>query len=102
MYTLGYFLLLAILLGAVMSVLNSVLDTIHLSDTVRKLPVIGTNLSLMMAILMVWALDARLLEEWGWSTDHRWMSYAATGAIVFGMIPVKDAVINAINKGLRA
>jgi hypothetical protein len=30
------------------------------------------------------------------------MTYAANGAIILGMIPVKDAVINMVNKGLRA
>jgi len=31
-----------------------------------------------------------------------WMNIVAGGAIIYGMIPVKDAVINMVNKGLRA
>ncbi len=102
MYVIGTFLLLAILLGAVMSVLDSVLDTLKVRNIVRGLPLIGANLTIIVSVLMVWLLKSSVLENWGWSTDKEWLSYVVNGAIVCGMVPVKDAVVNAINKGLRA
>jgi hypothetical protein len=33
--------------------------------------------------------------------DQDWQTYCANGAIVMGMIPVKDAVISMVNKGFR-
>jgi hypothetical protein len=36
------------------------------------------------------------------SFSDDWMTYTANGAIVMGMIPVKDAVISMVGKGLRA
>lgn len=102
MYVIGIFLLLAILLGAVMTVLDSVLDTLKLRQVVRGLPLIGANLTIIVSVLIVWLLDARVLEGWGWSTDKDWLTYMVNGVIVCGMIPVKDAVVSAINKGLRA
>jgi hypothetical protein len=30
------------------------------------------------------------------------MTYCANGAIILGMIPLKDAVISMVNRGLRA
>jgi hypothetical protein len=104
MYVIGLFLVMAILLEAVMGVINSVLDTLKLGDIVRKLPVIGTHLTLLIAILMVWLLGdwGQVLGGWGWVHDDEWINYVANGAIICGMIPLKDAVFNAINKGLRA
>jgi hypothetical protein len=36
------------------------------------------------------------LDGWG-----GWMSYVGSGAIVYGMVPMKDAVISMISKGFR-
>lgn len=107
MYTLAMFIVMAILLEAVMKVLHSILGTIGLGDTVGKIPVIGANLTLGISILMIWVLGdhAHLLDVWGgesWSNADEWVHIVANGAIVAGMIPLKDAVFNAINKGLRA
>ena len=104
MYVIGLFLVMAILLEAVMKVLHSVLDTLKLGDTVRKLPIVGANLTLLIAILMVWLMGdwGHVLSGWGWHHDDEWINVVANGAIICGMIPLKDAVFNAINKGLRA
>lgn len=104
MYVIGLFLVMAILLEAVMGVIHSVLDTLKLGDIVRKLPVIGTHLTLLIAVLMVWLFGdwGLVLGGWGWVHDDQWINYVANGAIICGMIPLKDAVFNAINKGLRA
>ena len=102
MYTLGALLLLAVLLGAVTAVIDSVLGVLKVSDTIRKLPVIGTHWGLGISILMIWLLDITPAAGWGLMLKDDWMNIVAGGAIVYGMIPVKDAVINMVNKGLRA
>ena len=108
MYTLGALLLLSLLLGAVISVIESVLTLIGIHATIGKLPIIGAHLSLIIAIGMVWLLKIDLISSWfpkdstfaaNWDD---WMTYVANGAIILGMIPLKDAVVNMVNKGLRA
>ena len=102
MYTLGYLLLAAALLGAVTTVVDSVLGTIQLSGIIRKIPIIGSNWNLIVAIAMVWVLDMNPISGWGLSFSDDWMTYCANGAIILGMIPLKDAVISMVNRGLRA
>lgn len=104
MYTVALFIVMAILLEAVMTVLRSILDTIKVGGTVAKLPIIGANLTLIIAILMVWVMGnyGHLLTGWGWKHEDDWVNIVANGAIIAGMIPLKDAVFSAINKGLRA
>ena len=102
MYTLGALLLLSLLLGAVISVIESVLTLIGIRATIGKLPIIGAHLSLIIAIGMVWLCDITTISGWGISFSDDWMTYVANGAIILGMIPLKDAVVNMVNKGLRA
>jgi len=102
MYTLGALLLSALLLGAVVSVIESVLHLVGAHSVISKLPIIGAHLSLIIAIGMVWWLKMNPIAGWGVTFSDDWMTYAANGAIILGMIPVKDAVINMVNKGLRA
>jgi hypothetical protein len=109
MYTLGYLLIAALLLGAVTTVVDSVLGTIQLSGIIKKIPIVGSNWGLIVAIAMCWVLKMTPADGWlprgtdgavSVFTDD-WMKYCANGAIVFGMIPVKDAVISMVNKGFR-
>ena len=104
MYIVALFIVMAILLEAVMTVLNSILTTIGLGETIKKLPVIGANLTLIVSILMVWLFGdwGHVLAGWGWEHDDTWINVVANGAIIAGMIPLKDAVFGAIQKGLRA
>lgn len=104
MYVVALFIVMAILLEAVMKVLHSILGTVGLEGTVNKIPVVGANLTLGVSILMVWLMGntGLLLSGWGWQHPDMWINYVANGAIIAGMIPLKDAVFNAIHKGLRA
>lgn len=103
MYVLGALLLLAVLLGAVTHVIDSVLRTAGLSASIGKIPIIGANWGLVVSILMMWLLDVNVVGGWvptyDWDT---WLIVVVNGAVVFGMIPVKDAVISMVNRGLRA
>ena len=102
MYIVALFIVMAILLEAVMTVLHSILGTIGLGDTIKKIPVIGANLTLIISILIVWLLEANVLGGWGVGWEQDWKNYVVNGAIIAGMIPLKDAVFGAIQKGLRA
>ena len=106
MYTLGAFLLLAALLGAVTAVIDSVLTTVNAKSAIDKIPVIGAHWGLGISILMMWlyhSSDGVMPSiRWGIGTTTDWINIVANGAIIAGMIPLKDAVFSAIGKGLRA
>ena len=102
MYTLGALLLAAVLLGAVTTVVDSVLGTIGLSAIIKKIPIIGSNWNLLVAIGMMAVIDINLISAWGLGMTYKWMVYVANGAIVYGMVPLKDAVVSMVGKGLRA
>jgi len=102
MYTLGALLLLALLLGTVVAVIESVLGLVGVQATIAKLPIIGAHWALIVSIAMVWLLELNPIAGWGITFSDDWMTYAANGAIVLGMIPLKDAVVGMVNKGLRA
>lgn len=104
MYVLGALLLLAVLLGVATAVVNSVFSTLGLSATIGKIPIIGANWGLVISILMMWLLDINVIGGWipGTGSWDSWLVIVANGAVVFGMVPVKDAVISMVNRGLRA
>ena len=102
MYTLGALLLYSVLLGAVISVFESILGLAGIHDTIKKLPLIGAHLHLILAILMVWVLDVNPISGWRIDLTDDWMVWVANGAVILGMIPLKDAVVSMVNKGLRA
>ena len=104
MYVLGALLLLALLLGAVIHVVDSVFRTVGLSATIAKIPVIAANWGLTISILMMWLLDIDVIGGWipGTGTWDDWIVIVANGAVVFGMVQVKDAIISMLNRGLRA
>jgi len=106
MYTLGAFLLLAALLGAVTAVVESVLGLLKVDAVIKKIPVVGAHWGLAVAILMVWLLGERGMGYpaggWGVTMDDTWLNIVANGAMVYAAVPLKDAVISMVNKGLRA
>jgi hypothetical protein len=102
MYTLGAFVLLAIVLGIVVDVVNLVLSTLKLDEMVAKIPVVGAQLTVGVSILMVWLLDISLIENYAGAMRDTWIQIVIDGVLIAGMIPVKDAVVAAIGKGLRA
>ncbi|MCX6531557.1 MAG: hypothetical protein NTY54_04450 [Actinobacteria bacterium] len=97
----GELVLLAILLGAVTTVVDSVLGVIGVGAMIKKLPIIGANWTLIVSIAMMWLLNLDVVGGWGIALSDSWMVYVANGAIVMGMVPVKDAVVSMISKGFR-
>lgn len=104
MYTIALIIALTILLEAVMTVLNSVLKTVGVGDAIAKLPIIGSNLTLIIAIVGAALLGdwGMVLAGWGWAHDTEWVNWVANGAVVAGAVPLKDAIFAAVGKGLRA
>ena len=81
---------------------DSVLETVKLKTVVHKIPVIGAHLGLGLSLLMVWGLELEPLGGWGLGHTEHWHHIVLNGAVVWGAIPLKDAVVNMVNKGLRA
>lgn len=107
MYTLGAILLLAAVVGAVTAVVDSVLGLVKVKDTIHKLPVIGAHWGLLVAIGTMWVLESAghvgyPAGGWGIAASEEWINVVVNGAILYAAIPLKDAVINMVNKGLRA
>ena len=100
MYTLGSFILLAILLGAIMPVFNTVTRTLKLDTILSRVPIIGSHVTLGVSILLVWALNLQLVTAWTGSMRDTWMTICVDGCIVYGMVPVKDAIVSFISRGL--
>jgi hypothetical protein len=101
--SLGALVLLSMLLGAVITVVDSVLSTIQVSGIIKKLPIIGTNWNLIVAIAMMAVIDIDVVGGWGVGSDSwdQWMVIVANGAIIYSIIPLKDAIISMVNKGFR-
>lgn len=100
----GGLVLLAIILGSVITVIDSVLGTVGLKAMISRLPIIGSNWGLLVSIGMMAILDpdGKMMGYWGLTMDDKWMIYVVGGAVVYGMIPVKDAVVSMIGRGFRA
>ena len=97
----GELVLLAILLGAVTTVVDSVLGVVGVGAMIKKLPIIGANWTLIVSIAMMAVIDLDVVGGWGIALSDNWMVWLANGAIVMGMVPVKDAVVSMISKGFR-
>ena len=96
-------MLLAVLLGAVIAVIDSVFGLLKIKDVIGKIPVIGEHWGLVVSILMIWLIN--VFPAAGWNVFHseeRWINIVMNGAIVYGAIPLKNAVVSLVEKGLRA
>ncbi|MEY3805196.1 MAG: hypothetical protein RIR69_8 [Actinomycetota bacterium] len=100
MYTLGSLILLAILLGAVMPVFHSLTSTLRIDGILNRIPVIGAHVTLGVSILLVWALDLSIVSTMTGDMRESWMTICVDGCIVYGMVPVKDAIVSFISRGL--
>lgn len=100
MYTLGSLILLSILLGAVMPVFNSVTRTLKIDRIISRIPILGAHVTLAVSIALVWALDLSIVSHMTGTMRESWMTIAVDGCIVYGMVPVKDAIVSFISRGL--
>lgn len=102
MYVLGAILLLAALLGAVIAVIDSILGLVKVKDLIGKIPVIGDHWGLVVSVLMIWLINVFPAAGWNVWHEERWINIVMNGAIVYAAIPLKDAVVDLVKKGLRA
>ena len=99
MYTLGSLILLSILLGAVMPVFHSLTRTLKIDSIISRIPILSDHVTLAVSIGLVWALNLSIVTTMTGSMRESWMTICVDGCIVYGMIPVKDAIVSFISKG---
>ena len=109
MSTILTLIVMAIIFQGVVAVLDSILDTVGVNSMLKGLPVIGSNLTLIWAYLFVLISDVvgtvgdggfgfgvsiEVLGLGDIGTD------IGTALAIVGFIPIKDAAISALGKGL--
>ena len=103
MSTILTLIVLGMVFQGVMAVVNSVLDTVGVNSMLSSIPVVGSNLNLIWAYLFVAISD---LGGWGYaaSTDILGMGDFGTdlgsAIAICAFIPVKDAALSALSKGV--
>ncbi len=98
MYIVASLIVLAMALGAVSSVLDTVIDTLGLG-AIRSIPVLGGHLDVAISIGMIWLLDISVVERFTGGMRSDWMGVVVNGAVIVACIPLKDKVLEAVGKG---
>ena len=102
MSTILTLIILAMVFQGVMTVINSILDTVGVGSMLSGLPVVGSNLNLIWAYLFVEISSLDVMGDYGVEVlglDSFGSNLGAAIAIL-AFIPVKDAAISALGKGL--
>ena len=103
MSTILTLIILGMVFQGVMAVVNSILDTVGVNSMLSSIPVVGSNLNLIWAYLFVAISD---LGGWGYaaSTDILGMGDfgvdLGSAIAICAFIPVKDAALSALSKGV--
>ena len=96
-------IILAMVFQGVLAVLNSILDTVGVGSMLSGLPVVGSNLNLIWAYLFVMITGIDVLS-FGASTEILGLgdfgSDVGTALAICAFIPVKDAALSALGKGV--
>jgi len=107
MSTILTIIIMGMLLQGVMAVIDSVLDTVNVNSMLKSIPVVGSNLNLIWAYLFVVISnvnDAGGVFWYGASTEilqmGRFGADVATAIAVLAFIPIRDAAISALGKGI--
>ena len=103
MSTILTLIVLAMIFQGVLAVLNSILDTVGVGSMLSGLPVVGSNLNLIWAYLFVVVSEVGGFG-YGASTEILGMgdfgSDIGTALAICAFIPVKDAAVSALGRGL--
>tara|TARA_B100000470_G_scaffold206703_1_gene182252 strand:- start:363 stop:686 length:324 start_codon:yes stop_codon:yes gene_type:complete len=103
MATILTLIVLGMIFQGVLAVLNSILDTVGVSGILGSVPVLGSNLNLIWAYLFVvisevggfgYGASTEILGMGEFGTD------VGTALAITAFIPVKDAALSALGKGL--
>tara|TARA_B100000131_G_scaffold246291_1_gene239203 strand:+ start:233 stop:565 length:333 start_codon:yes stop_codon:yes gene_type:complete len=101
-------IIMGMLLQGVVALLDSILDLAGVGGMLKGLPLIGSNLSLVWAYLFVLATDVNGSEatqlDFGASAEilslGRFGMDVATALIILAFVPIRDAAISALGKGV--
>ena len=98
---------MGMLLQGVMAVIDSVLDTVNVNSMLKSIPVVGSNLNLIWAYLFVMISNVNSdggVFSYGASTEilqlDRFGLDVATAIAILAFIPIRDAAISALGKGI--
>tara|TARA_B100000953_G_scaffold292510_1_gene279811 strand:- start:337 stop:666 length:330 start_codon:yes stop_codon:yes gene_type:complete len=107
MSTFVQLIILGMLLQGVVAVLDSILDLAGVGGMLKGLPLIGSNLSLVWAYLFVVATDVNAGGgglDLGASAEvlglGRFGMDVATALVILAFVPIRDAAISALGKGV--
>lgn len=95
-------IILAMVFQGVMAVIDSILDMAGVNGMLKGLPIVGTNLNLIWAYLFVMLSEVGALGYGGVEIAQlgEFGTDVATAIAIVAFIPVKDAAISALGKGL--
>jgi len=103
MSTILTLIVLGMVFQGVMAVVNSILDTVGVGSMLSGLPVVGSNLNLIWAYLFVVISEVGGFG-YGASTEILGMgdfgSDVGTALAICAFVPVKDAALSALSKGV--
>jgi len=103
MSTILTLIVLGMVFQGVMAVVNSILDTVGVGSMLSGLPVVGSNLNLIWAYLFVVISEVGGFG-YGASTEILGMgdfgSDVGTALAICALVPVKDAALSALSKGV--
>ena len=103
MSTILTLIVLSMIFQGVMAVVNSILDTVGVGSMLSGLPVVGSNLNLIWAYLFVVISEVGGFG-YGASTEILGMgdfgSDVGPALAICAFIPVKDAAVSALGRGL--
>lgn len=103
MSTILTLIVMGMVFQGVMAVVDSVLDTVGVNGMLRGLPIVGANLTLIWAYLFVVISD---IGGWGYGASTEVLGMGEFGSdvgsaiAILAFIPVKDAAISALGKGV--
>jgi hypothetical protein len=104
MATILTLIVLGMIFQGVLAVLNSILDTVGVNGILGSVPVVGSNLNLIWAYLFVVISEVGGFGYGAASTEILGMgefgSDIGTALAITAFIPVKDAALSALGKGL--
>ncbi len=107
MATILTLIILGMVFQGAMVVVDSVLDAVKVNDTLKAIPIVGSNLNLIWAYLFV--LISQVNDGggmFGYAASLEVLSLGrfgmdvATAIVLVAFIPVRDAAISALKQGI--
>ena len=102
MSTILTLIVMGMIFQGVLAVLDSILDPVGVNAMLNGIPVVGSNLTLIWAVVFVTVSD---ISGAGYATSLDVLGLGSIGAdiglaiAILAFIPVKDAAISALGKG---